>query len=383
MPKGRPETFCQRALDSIHLPCLRQKSSKTVTWKAHAGHLVFDVTQTVRIVRDFVPPRFRAWCPRSAWILSVLRDVSAVLRMGSCHQGAHGLQTSVLLMRVFTVCFSHLARPVAFTTLFLSLFTVASQRSSAVAFTTFVLFHSVSHSLFFPLFFPARWRDSNCSAGGPRHVHSKNVREDLARESPNRSTRQWFCLPPMSCMSAVVRVDFVRALDGKAPWRRRLYKSACGLAPRWEVVLTNEDGTMGTVTAEYRNRGAKRDAYVLDEKRIMKIAPIGAHGCHNELETENYRIIVLLGDTNALPKLLGSGRSIVSQYEYSWLILERATWTMSDVMLHLKGYASPTSERKSSGFSQCRHHVHVAFAGCPREMRVLVFFFESFCGGLQ
>ena len=75
-------------------------------------------------------------------------------------------------------------------------------------------------------------------------------------------------------MVAVVGVEFARALDDAVPWSKKQYKSVCRLAPRWLVVLTKQDDTQETVTAEYRNRGMNRDAYVLDDTRIMKMSPI-------------------------------------------------------------------------------------------------------------
>ena len=107
------------------------------------------------------------------------------------------------------------------------------------------------------------------------------------------------------------------------------------------MVLTKEDGTQGTINAEYHNRGANRDAYVLDERRIMKTAPITDAEDHNQKETELHNRIVPLTDVKCLPDVLGSVRTRVMGHEFSWLILERATWTMSDMMLHPKVIANP------------------------------------------
>ncbi len=115
----------------------------------------------------------------------------------------------------------------------------------------------------------------------------------------------------------------------------------CHLAPRWDVVLTQENGIQEAVIAEYRNRGANRDAYVLDEKRIMKLAPITHHEDQNDREVVLHKRIALLSDTKVLPDVLGIGRTSVAGHTFSWLILERASWTMSDMMLHPEVCALP------------------------------------------
>ena len=135
-------------------------------------------------------------------------------------------------------------------------------------------------------------------------------------------------------MTNVVRVDFEQALDGNPPWHRKWYKSVCGLAPRWKVVLANENGRKEVLNAEFCTRGANRDAYFLDARRIMKMDKASDQESQNELEVRHYEEIVARTGAKVLPDILGSGRSSVAGGEYSWIILERAALTMSDMMLH-------------------------------------------------
>ena len=138
----------------------------------------------------------------------------------------------------------------------------------------------------------------------------------------------------LSCMTDVVRVDFEQALDGNVPWHRRRYKSVCGLAPRWEVVLTKKNGAKEVLNAEFGNRGANRDAYVLDIPRIMEIDKTSDQESQNELEVRHHEEIIARTGAKVLPEILGSGRSSVVGGEFCWVILERAALTMSDMMLH-------------------------------------------------
>jgi hypothetical protein len=144
-------------------------------------------------------------------------------------------------------------------------------------------------------------------------------------------------------MATVIRVEFMSALDHAAPLDREHHKSVCHLAPRWDVVLTQENGHQEAVTAEYRNRGAHRDAYALDEKRIMKLSPITQDEGHNDREVALHDRIASVSDAKVLPDVLGKGRTNVAGYTFSWLILERASWTMSDMMLHPAGLRLPWS----------------------------------------
>jgi hypothetical protein len=141
-------------------------------------------------------------------------------------------------------------------------------------------------------------------------------------------------------MPVVVGVRFVRVLDNAQPWSKKSYKSVCRLAPRWDVELVNEDGSLEHTIAAYRNSGRYRDAYVLDEKRIMKMAPITANSDHNEQEADIHRRVGSVTDFKWAPDVFGCGRTRVCDMTFSWLIVERATWAVSDFMLHSKAFAN-------------------------------------------
>ena len=50
------------------------------------------------------------------------------------------------------------------------------------------------------------------------------------------------CVGRILRMATVIRVEFMSALDHAAPLDREHHKSVCHLAPRWDVVLTQENG---------------------------------------------------------------------------------------------------------------------------------------------
>ena len=145
-------------------------------------------------------------------------------------------------------------------------------------------------------------------------------------------------------MATVIRVEFLTALDFEAPLDQEHHKSVCHLAPRWDVVLTLDNGHQEAVTAEYQNHGAHRDAYSLDSKRIMKLSPITQNEGDNDREVALHDRIASVNAAKVVPDVLGNGRTDVAGCTLSWLILERASWTMSDMMLHPAGLRLPWSQ---------------------------------------
>ncbi len=69
----------------------------------------------------------------------------------------------------------------------------------------------------------------------------------------------------------------------------------------------------------------------------MKIAPAGRDPDQNEAEATLQTTICQLTTVSLLPDIFGMGKTNVEGRDFTWLILERATCTMSDMMLHPRG----------------------------------------------
>ena len=151
-------------------------------------------------------------------------------------------------------------------------------------------------------------------------------------------------------MAIIVGIELLRALDNAPEWSKKVNIGVCRLAPRWDVKLVHADGSKECITAAYRSSGQHRDAYVLDDFRILKLAPVKApdkgNPDHNFLEAENHATISRAANFKCLPALFGSGYVYVGEYAYSWIIVERALWTLSDFMLHSKAFANTADDRQ-------------------------------------
>jgi hypothetical protein len=141
-------------------------------------------------------------------------------------------------------------------------------------------------------------------------------------------------------MAVVVELALLRPLDGKPAWSKSGNTAVCRLAPRWDVKLVHKDGSEECTTAEYLNSGQQRDAYVLDDSRILKLSPgYRRHADQNKIEAATHAQIKAAVTFECVPNVFGVGIVRVRGYEYSWIIVERARWTLSDLMIHSKASA--------------------------------------------
>jgi hypothetical protein len=141
-------------------------------------------------------------------------------------------------------------------------------------------------------------------------------------------------------MVVIVRFDLLRALDHAPAWSKKKNIGVCRLAPRWDVKLVHGDGSVECMTATYRNSGQNRDAFVLDDVRILKLAPVKGVLDQNILEAGTHEEIRHAANFKCVPAVFGSGYVCVEGHKYSWIIVERALWTLSDFMLHWKAFAN-------------------------------------------
>ena len=141
-------------------------------------------------------------------------------------------------------------------------------------------------------------------------------------------------------MAVVAELSLLQPLDGKPAWSRKGNTGVCRLARRWDVKLVYKDGYEECRTAEFLNSGHQRDAFVLDDCRILKLSP----GCRkradqNKVEADTHAQMRAATSFQCVPDVFGYGRVRVDGYEYSWIIVERARWTLSDLMVHSKASA--------------------------------------------
>ena len=137
----------------------------------------------------------------------------------------------------------------------------------------------------------------------------------------------------------VVEFTLLRPLDGDEKWSK-IYRGVCHLAPRWCVNLEYSDGKVECVTATYMSSGMQRDAFVLDDCRVLKLSPnYKKFGDQNKKESDTHAHMNAVAGKTCVPAVFGVGLVRVGGYEYSWIIVERARGTLSDLMIHSEAFA--------------------------------------------
>ena len=128
--------------------------------------------------------------------------------------------------------------------------------------------------------------------------------------------------------SEVDDIHFVAA----APGTRKTPKNR--LPTEFSVEVVGAHGTQIYV-AEHRCSGAHRDAFVLGDNDVLKLALIKPGKVdHNATEGQLYPSLARRMGSKFLPCVHGYGRTAIEDRSCSWLVMNRAKYTVYDVMLH-------------------------------------------------
>ena len=90
--------------------------------------------------------------------------------------------------------------------------------------------------------------------------------------------------------------------------------------------LAHKDCNEECATAEYRNSGRKRDAFVQDECRILTLSPgYRLLVDQSRVEADTHAQMKAATSFQCVPDVFGYGLLRSDGYEFLWIIVERAS----------------------------------------------------------